>query len=361
MGIPGDLHPSILNWMEAQTTGESTDVESLLSAALRNVHAHGNPRLRLLAPSTLAKFRSLDRFNAGSGCVCRITWGSVVHLDDCSCRTITTGGLHFSAVDYGDAISLNELMQQRLTAIDKDERIQCTLLSVSAGIVARELKHKTVPSRQRVLRTASELRWEEWSAAQPVATSDGAAKSANEMNIFSLRHDIAQPNQDRDYRSLALSLGPFLEARALTIRVFDVLHSGSGETALQINVIGSLDIGSKMGFIDILASNGHMRWLQPAANTRPRAWRDWLIQLDDFVVVYPTLDINHMLDDKGVGEASPPWVTCRQCRRQAKTPLASSKFYRSKNSPVNGLKLSFSKTPTRWIPRGRCRQIRTGE
>ena len=72
-----------------------------------------------------------------------------------------------------------------------------------------------------------------------------AAKSYNEMTIHSLRHDIAQPNRDRDYRSLSLFLGPFLTSHSLTLRVFDVLHSGSGETALQINVIGNIENGTE--------------------------------------------------------------------------------------------------------------------
>ena len=228
MGIPEDLHPSILNWMEVRNQEQTNDLEPLLAASLRNIHDRGNSRMRQLSPSTLAKFRSLDRFRAGSGGVCRITWGPTVKLDDCVCQTITIGELQFSAVDYGDTISLNELMQQRLPAVDKEERNQCTLLSVASGIVARELKHKTAPASQRVLRTASELRWEEWSIAQLVANSDGNAKSANERNIFSLCHDIVQPNHDRDYRSLALFLGPFIGGNKLTIRVFGVLHTGSG-------------------------------------------------------------------------------------------------------------------------------------
>ena len=144
-------------------------------------------------------------------------------------------------------------MQHRLTAIDKDGRNQRTLLSVSAGIVAQELKHKTAPSRLRVLCAAAELRLQEWLAASPISLSGGSAKSYNEMAIRGLRHDIVQPNHDRGYRSLALFLGPFPTAHSLTIRVFDVLRSGIGETALQINAIGSMETGKEVGFVDILA------------------------------------------------------------------------------------------------------------
>ena len=79
---------------------------------------------------------------------------------------------------------------------------------------------------------------------------------------MSLRRDILSPNHDRGYRSLALFLGIYLSGNGYTARVFGALHSGSGETALQINVIGVLQKGRSSGFLDILASNGHMQWLQ---------------------------------------------------------------------------------------------------
>lgn len=111
--------------------------------------------------------------------------------------------------------------------------------------------------------------------------------------------------------------------------MFGVLHSGSGETALQINVIGNMETGKAVGFVDILASDCHMRWLQPAPDTLPCAWRDWVANLADFVVVFPVLDVNQLLGEKGTGGVTLPWATCRQCLRKEKTPLAMSKFYHS--------------------------------
>ena len=132
MGVPSDLHSPLLNWIDAHCAITTSEVEPLLASSIRNILARGSSNLRQLSAATLAKFRSLDRFHAGDGGICRITWGPTIQLDDWSRQTIAIGELHFSAVDYGDVISLNEAMQQRLTAIDKDERSQRTLLSVAA-------------------------------------------------------------------------------------------------------------------------------------------------------------------------------------------------------------------------------------
>ena len=199
-------------------------------------------------PPFLSQLKCLGRFHAGEGGVCRIAWGASVRLGDCVCPAISIGALQFSAVDYGDVISLNEAMQQRLTAIDKDERNQCTLLAIAAGIIALDLNHKTAPPRNRVARLASELRLHGWQVSYPLTQTQGMAKSLNGKTMVSLRHDIAFPNHDRDYRSLDLFLAPFLTSNGLVVRIFDVLRSGSGETALQINIIGDINCGEQWGF-----------------------------------------------------------------------------------------------------------------
>ena len=53
---------------------------------------------------------------------------------------------------------------------------------------------------------------------------------------------------------------PSLKHRNLNVRVFDILKSGGGETALQINALGTVsrDVGRK--FTDVLASNGATTW-----------------------------------------------------------------------------------------------------
>ena len=66
-----------------------------------------------------------------------------MQLGDCPCQMLSIGAFHLFAIDYGDAINLNEKMQQRLTAFDKEKRNQCALLDVSDGVIALDLKHKT--------------------------------------------------------------------------------------------------------------------------------------------------------------------------------------------------------------------------
>ena len=61
-----------------------------------------------------------------------------------------------------------------------------------------------------------------------------------------------------------------------------------------------------MGFVDILASDGHMKWLQGSSETLHCAWRDWLQSLADFVAVFPILDARQIMDDgRGVSDNTP--------------------------------------------------------
>ena len=79
----------------------------------------------------------------------------------------------------------------------------------------------------------------------------GAAKTFRERTLLSLRHDIVHANHDRDYRRLSLFLSPVLRKVWKALRIFDILHSGSGDTVLQVNVIGSLEDGEQNGFVDL--------------------------------------------------------------------------------------------------------------
>ena len=192
-----------------------------------------------------------------------------MQLGDCVCQMLYIGPLHFCAFVYGDAINLPEKLQQKLVAVDMEERNQCTLLAVDAGIIASDSKPGNLPSRSRAAKLADALRLQEWAIASPIGGSDGVAKSISEKTMMSLRHDITQPNHDMDYRTLAIFIGPFAHANNLTLRISDVLDSGSGDKALRLKVIGSLRTGKSYGFLDILAPNGHMRWLQPGNDTLP--------------------------------------------------------------------------------------------
>ena len=95
---------------------------------------------------------------------------------------------------------------------------------------------------------AAELRFHEWSIAHPLYISEGESKPTDERVARRLCRDILQPNHDRDYRSLSMFLAPFLSARDQAIRVFDVLRSGIGGKALQINAIGGVSRGDENGF-----------------------------------------------------------------------------------------------------------------
>ena len=205
MDIPADLHAPLLNWIVMSDPEQSEDFESTLAGGLRNIMAHGNSILRPMASDTLARFRCLDRFHAGEGGVCRITWGKSTTLDDCVCQMLCIGPLHFCAIDYGDAVSLTETLQRKIGAVDKEERNQCTLLAVAAGIISSDLKPGNLPARSRVAKLAVELRGMEWNIAHPIAGSEGEPKSVNEKTLLSLGHDIVHPNHDRDYRSLGCS------------------------------------------------------------------------------------------------------------------------------------------------------------
>ena len=202
--INPDLHCALLNWLGRRIQDDQGNFEALLAEGIRNLMAYGDSHLRRLSSDSLLKLKCMGRFHVGAAGVCRIVWGPIIGLGDCPSQELAIGNLHFQAIDYGDIISLNETMRQRVCAIEKDERNQCTLLALAAGLVARDLQVKDLPARSRVAREAHELRIQEWLVAQPLFADTGHALSMNERTIMSLFHDITHPNHDRDYRSLCI-------------------------------------------------------------------------------------------------------------------------------------------------------------
>ena len=166
--INEELHASLLNWVRNHLPQGEPEFEEALATGLRNITTHGNSRLRSLASSALAHLKCLDRFHAGDAGVCRITWGGVVALDDCKCQLLSIGPLQFSAVDYGDVIALSEPMQKKLNAIEREEKNQCTLLAIAAGISALDSKHKTVPPEESVGQTCIRTKDERVDCCTPV-------------------------------------------------------------------------------------------------------------------------------------------------------------------------------------------------
>ena len=239
-------------------------------------------------------------------------------LGDCTCQPVSIGPLHFNAVDYGDSVNLNESIQRKLVSPDREERNQRTLLSVADGLITSTQSGHIPPSRCRVLQTALELRLSEWRSASPFTDSTGVAKTFHAKTVISLRHDIARPNHDRDYRRLGIFLSPVLRKTSLTLTIFGIPHSGSGSTVLQIDIIGSLEEGRQNGLVDLLATGGHMRWLQPGNETLPHDSANWLGNLADFAALHPWLDASELPDSEKGNADSTPRLTCRQCRRGGK-------------------------------------------
>ena len=62
-----------------------------------------------------------------------------------------------------------------------------------------------------------------------------------------------------------------------------------------MNIIGNIDVGNDHGFIDLLAADGHMRWLKPEGDTHPAALRDWFGLLKDFATVFHWVYIEELL------------------------------------------------------------------
>ena len=128
---------------------------------------------------------------------------------------------------------------------------------------------------------------------------------------------------------MCLFLSSVLGQTSKALRIFYIPHSGSGDTVLQINVFGSLDEGQSSGFIDLLATGGDMRRLQPGNDTLPRDSANWSGVLAGFAVVHPWLDAGELLDSEKGNVDSTHWLTCRQCRGMEKGPIDPTSFYNS--------------------------------
>ena len=205
----------------------------------------------------------------------KVIWGGTLKLDDCTSQLVPIGPLSFYAIDFGDTLSLSDQLQRSLNSQDKTERNQCTLIALAAGLVSRSPgQARNIPSELRAKHLASELGGIEWAQSNKGSFLDANPHSFNEKVVASLCHDIQNTNHDRDYRILCIFLKEYLDPQQITLRVFDILRSGTGDTSLQVNIIGSIDLGNARGFIDLLAAGGHMRWLRPGGETYPAALRD---------------------------------------------------------------------------------------
>lgn len=69
------------------------------------------------------------------------------------------------------------------------------------------------------------------------------------------------------------------------------------------------------------------RWVQSGNEALPRDRAQWLERLADFVVVYPWMSAEELLDDDKGDIDSTHWLTCRQCRRKEKGPAAPPSSY----------------------------------
>ena len=84
--------------------------------------------------------------------------------------------------------------------------------------------------------------------------------------------------------------------RALLI--FDILHSGGGDTLLQINVIGPMGPQHPTHLIDFLATEGHIRWMQKGNETLPSGDKNWIGDLSDFAIPYPIIGPNEIFESE---------------------------------------------------------------
>ena len=190
-------------------------------------------------------------------------------------------------------------------------------------------KARNIPSASRAKLLAAELRGIEWLQSDKGSFVDTNPHSFNEKVIASLCRDIRNINHGRDYRSLFMFLGGYIESQQITLRVFDILRSGTGDTSLHVNIIGNLAVGADHGFIDLLAAGGHIRWLIPDGETFPAVLRDWLDSFQDFVTIFHWRDVEEILDCNKADFDHTPSLSCRLCRRGEKTLVPPISFFNS--------------------------------
>ena len=104
----------------------------------------------------------------------------------------------------------------------------------------------------------------------------------------------------------------------MAVRPCGIPNSGSGDTDVQINLLGDLQTWAGNGFLDILATNGHMRRLHRGKESLSRERDNRLTALADFFFFPPSLNVNEPLDIDRAGLPADPCPTCRQCRGRRK-------------------------------------------
>ena len=134
---------------------------------------------------------------------------------------------------------------------------------------------------------ASGLRRQEWESAHVFAQSEGCVRSPSEKTIHIIRRDATCPTRDRGYRIVDFFLFGYFVYKEFKIRFFDIARALSGETVLQINFLGLLEVGRMSRFGNVLSSVGHMGRLRDVAPTTPDVRARWMRQLADCVTVSP--------------------------------------------------------------------------
>ena len=117
---------------------------------------------------------------------------------------------------------------------------------------------------------------------------------------------------------MTLSDADLLQTHEVIVRVFDVLRFLCGEAVLQVNVFGSIREAGACGYVDILASAVHMRWLRDCGDPSPSDKRNWSGQLADFATSYPRQPNASILGRHREEVGKAPLLSRRPCRRVEK-------------------------------------------
>ena len=120
-----DLHCTLINWLDHSSCMKDGAFEAGLATGLRKVMSHGNSKLRKHASEALANLHCLDRYHAGDAGVCRITWGELIKLDDCTCQHVSIGpsifaqsimGIQSNSTNFSNANSCQQIASNATNA-----------------------------------------------------------------------------------------------------------------------------------------------------------------------------------------------------------------------------------------------------
>ena len=219
----------------------------------------------------------------------------------------------------GEDVTLNLRLRQALGSENPNEINQCVIKHLALGldwfVNGKKLR---IPNRSRVDILATELRAGEFSQAQQCMEQIGAAKTQIQLELMAAVHDAMSVGHDRSYKRLGWWMKALRPDQIdFCIRIFDAECSSDVSSVIVYQYSMTSSALSPLDSINMVVTNGHIRFLLPSKETYPGSWKRWM----SFVSEVRDLSWMSWQESLELDEGLQPLITfppCSVCGKKCK-------------------------------------------